>query len=60
MLVDQTDERCEAYFASEGGRRNRILTTVYPAIARLGLMRPLLRRRAQAMPRALRDEYRAY
>lgn len=57
VLVDQTDEGCELHLESEGNRRDRILAKVYPTITRLGLMRPLLRRQARAMPHTLRDEY---
>jgi pimeloyl-ACP methyl ester carboxylesterase len=57
VLVDQTDEGCVLHLESEGNRRDRILAKVYPTITRLGLMRPVLRQHARAMPRPLRDEY---
>lgn len=56
VLVDQTDELCEMHVDAVGGRRDRILAAVYPKLARLGVMRPVLRRQARSLPANLRDE----
>lgn len=60
VLVDQTDEGCDLFFAKTAARRVRFVQLVGPMAARLGLLRRGVERLAERLPdeaaRAMVDE----
>jgi pimeloyl-ACP methyl ester carboxylesterase len=60
VLVDQTDEGCDLFFAKAAERQVRLAGPLMPAMARLGLLRLAVRRLAAQLPepaaRAMRAE----
>lgn len=50
VLVDQTDEGCDLFFAESARRQTRAMMRVAPLLARLGVLRLVARRVAARLP----------
>ncbi|HEY8523937.1 MAG TPA: alpha/beta hydrolase [Acidimicrobiales bacterium] len=54
VLVDQTDEGCDLFFAPATVRQQRLFAAALPALARVGLLRSMARSLARPLPAGLR------
>lgn len=50
VLVDQTDEHCDAFFTLKQDRRRRVGAAAMPWIARTGIMRRMVRKQSVRLP----------